>query len=1122
MKTIKPGEAQLTDFVIETHVGSNSFKRGQSYFNKNLVKQSEFHERNLQFTAKVQGSLKKPYDTSLELESNGQNTYKIISSECSCPVGYACKHVAALAFKGRSFLYASVVREADIKAVNNPEPFAITSKLNNWEKELNRLYDQEPEIEKLRLGLLFELVIVDQYNRFSNLFNANPLLKPVIKLGIRPASWNPINNKWVVGEINWKNIRYPEKRFNEKQQEFLCDLWMLYMSADSNYSYSYYNERYLFLDDFNNSQLLTFLLYGQDVGVTFINGNKKREIMTIFRQASATLTLDKTKNGDLSVNNKIYIDNQLIPVERIGFIGVPATMVYVWSGDKAKYKLSSIELVKLDNAISEPVIDAIKENRTTIVPKEDIARFTSIQYPKLARKLEVRKNHKLDIELPKLYEPKLSLNVKYHEAGYLVLNWAWVYRVGNQTFNLPLYEELLNSAVTRVESSEKIILKKVETICNSLSNLIEVLDHGVIRLASSTILKGSDMIAFLANILPQVEQLSDLQIQIANKLPDFLEFTDKPTIEIGMNESSTTNDWFDLSVVIKLNEEEVPFNELFTALVDNEDFLILKSGSYFRLDHPELDKLHKLIIEARSLQDKPSDNLRLSPFQASLWEDLVQLGIISHQADAWNRSVKGLLDLEYIPKVPVPKNLNAELRQYQLEGYQWLYFLWEHSLGGILADDMGLGKTLQTIALILKMKADTLTKNRRPVLIVAPTSVAVNWESELKRFAPSLKIHYQQTTINDSKELKMLGCSDIVLSTYNLFRLNFEIYEKVQWSALVLDEAQFVKNHQSKSYQCARKLNIPFKLALTGTPLENNLMELWSLLSITASGLFPSPKRFNDFYASPIEKEKNYEVLAQLRRRVRPLMLRRTKEQISDELPPKIEQTLELELSSDHKQIYDTYLQRERQRVLGLLGDMDKNRFMIFKSITTLRMLSLDARLVDPKKYKNITSTKLDGFFEQLEPVLSEGHKALVFSQFTSFLGLLRQELDRRQISYNYLDGSTKKRAQVLEDFKKSNKSLFLISLKAGGFGLNLTEADYCFLLDPWWNPAVEQQAVDRTHRIGQNKQVIVYRLISKGTIEEKVMALKDKKSKLFKSIFDSDSTFAAAITTEDIKALFE
>ena len=337
----------------------------------------------------------------------------------------------------------------------------------------------------------------------------------------------------------------------------------------------------------------------------------------------------------------------------------------------------------------------------------------------------------------------------------------------------------------------------------------------------------------------------------------------------------------------------------------------------------------------------------------------------------------------------------------------------------------------------------------------------------------------------------------------------------------MLDEAQFVKNHNAKVHQCARRLSAPFKLAITGTPMENNLMELWSLLSITAPGLFPRPQPFTDYYRRPIESGQDPERLATLRRRMKPMMLRRTKDQVASDLPPKQEQTLGLALVAKHRKIYETRLARERQKVLGLLGDFERNRFEIFRSLTMLRQLSLHAGLVDEADLA-IASAKVDYLTEQLPKLVAEGHSALVFSQFTGFLALLRDSLDAAGIEYCYLDGSMSSTSTAERDqtVHGRQRPVFLISLKAGGFGLNLTEADYCFLCDPWWNPAAEEQAVDRAHRIGQTRPVNVYRLVSAGTIEEKVVALQERKRKLFNSVIDDGDMFGTAITESDIREM--
>ncbi len=396
-----------------------------------------------------------------------------------------------------------------------------------------------------------------------------------------------------------------------------------------------------------------------------------------------------------------------------------------------------------------------------------------------------------------------------------------------------------------------------------------------------------------------------------------------------------------------------------------------------------------------------------------------------------------------------------------------------------------------------------------------------NWAAEAERFAPDLKVvPVSETVARAGRDLGELARgADAVVTSYTLLRIDFEAYAALGWSGLLLDEAQNTKNHQSKIYQCARRLPAPVKIAVTGTPLENNLMELWALLSITAPGLFPSPVKFRDFYARPIEKQGDAELLAQLRRRIRPLVKRRTKEQVAGDLPAKQEQVLEVELHPQHRKVYQTHLQRERQKVLGLIGDMNAHRFTIFRSLTLLRQLSLHAGLVDDA-HRDLASSKIDALLEHLREVAAGGHRALVFSQFTGFLSLVRERLDAEGLPFCYLDGRTRNRQAVIDRFKSGAVPVFVISLKAGGFGLNLAEADYCFLLDPWWNPATEAQAVDRAHRIGQTRNVMVYRLVARDTIEEKVMALKARKAKLFADVMDQGNIFSTALNAEDIRGL--
>jgi len=636
--------------------------------------------------------------------------------------------------------------------------------------------------------------------------------------------------------------------------------------------------------------------------------------------------------------------------------------------------------------------------------------------------------------------------------------------------------------------------------------------------AAHVLLDGMAALRFVEQVLPQLEP-AGVRVKLEGEVRDYRKTSSQPNVEIGVVQRPDSADWFDLRVKVSIDGELVPFEELFVALTEGQDFLILDTGVYFSLDRPEFNQLRELIEESKALQDHHRPELIINRFQASLWEDLTNLGVTIDQSARWEQTVRGLTDLSSIEEVEVPPTLQATLRPYQIDGFRWLCFLWAHQLGGILADDMGLGKTLQALALVCH--ARLACPEQAPFLVVAPTSVVSNWSTEAAKFAPHLRVVCltESESKRGARYTEAVAAADLVITSYALLRIDNPRLAELDWSGVILDEAQFVKNHRAKTYQCARRLTAPFKLAITGTPLENSLMDLWALLSITAPGLFPDPDRFSEYYRRPIERSKDVIRLHQLRRRIRPLMLRRTKESVAEELPPKQEQTVEVELDPRHRRIYQTHLQRERQKVLGLIEDLDRNRFTVLRSITLLRRLSLDPALVD-ESHNNVPATKTELLLEDLSELVGEGHQALVFSQFTSFLSRIRTRLADAEIPYAYLDGRTRNRDRVIQQFRDKVASVFLISLKAGGFGLNLAEADYCFVLDPWWNPAIEAQAVDRTHRIGQTKTVLVYRLVAKGTIEQKVMDLKARKKELFESVVGGEALAAAELTADEIRGL--
>ncbi|MDY3048678.1 MAG: DEAD/DEAH box helicase [Rothia sp. (in: high G+C Gram-positive bacteria)] len=790
--------------------------------------------------------------------------------------------------------------------------------------------------------------------------------------------------------------------------------------------------------------------------------------------------------------------------------------------DRPSWLTSDTELLLIP--LAEP-LDAVAESLVSgeqvTVPAADVPAFFADYYPALTRALPISTSSQ-ELELPAVRMPTLVLSVHFDEPGppfTAHTAWHWEYPL-NPTGEDSDYLRLdalgypgEDRADIRDTAHEYRVLKEVKKVRPGLPFTRHYTENWGTR-------------TLLESYLPAYEQIEGLRLDVTGPRPEFRELDEAPEIIVTVDDTRR-RDWFGLGVAIKAGDWHVAFSDVVAALAKGQTHLLLGNGQYFALDRPEFMKLQELLREAAQLTDKTGP-LEINRQQLGLWEELEELAAETQTVAAWDEQVSALLNLADHSPADLPTALQATLRPYQLEGYQWLAFLWEQGLGGVLADDMGLGKTLQTIALFLHAQEQRAEgqATRAPFLVVAPTSVLPNWVREIKRFAPSLTVVGVEESVRKSKRqlADTVAGADVVVTSYALFRLDeehyFEMGSQQTFEGLVLDEAQFVKNAKTKAHRAARDLPARVKIAVTGTPMENNLMELWSMFSIVAPGLFPSARAFKDLYATPIESGEETKALSRLRRRIRPLMKRRTKELVAGDLPEKTDMRIDVPLAPAHRKAYDTHLQRERQKILGLLEDMDKNRFTIFQSLTTLRRLALDASLIDAEGYSGVESSKLDYLEENLPEIIHDGHRALIFSQFTGYLKKIAARLSDLGIPYLYLDGATRNRGELLEEFEAGSSPVFLISLKAGGFGLNLTSADYCFIMDPWWNPAAEQQAVDRVHRIGQTKNVMVYRLVSAGTIEEKVMELKESKAALFDAVVDEGAFFASQLTAAQIRDL--
>ncbi|WP_339897386.1 DEAD/DEAH box helicase [uncultured Gilvimarinus sp.] len=562
--------------------------------------------------------------------------------------------------------------------------------------------------------------------------------------------------------------------------------------------------------------------------------------------------------------------------------------------------------------------------------------------------------------------------------------------------------------------------------------------------------------------------------------------------------------WFEFALALPIADKgSLDTTEVIDQWLEQgaPDELILALGDeWVRIDTRPLHTIRDLVTDLynRKQLNKP---IKLAAFQAAQLQELPELD--ERKAPLTRALLKQLQDFSGIAPVKPSKHLNAELRPYQQEGLNWLVFIHQYHLGGILADDMGLGKTLQTLALLQHLKDQGQLKH--PAMIVAPTSLTGNWLHEAARFTPGLK-----TTLihgpNRAEAFKAIAKSDVVITTYPLLPRDKKHYVKRRFSVVVLDEAQAIKNPTTQTAQQVRTLNAETRLCLTGTPLENHLGELWSLVDFVLPGLLAGRKSFQQQFRTPIEQHGDTDKQQRLARRVAPFMLRRTKSQVVKELPAKTEMLQYVELQGQQRALYESIRVSMQKRIRELVArqGIARSHIQFLDALLKLRQASIDPRLVKLDKASGIKEhAKLDWLNEHLPQLLEEGRNILVFSQFTQLLSLIEADLKAQKIPYSKLTGQTRKRQEAIDSFQGGKTRVFLISLKAGGSGLNLTAADVVIHMDPWWNPAVENQATDRAHRIGQKKPVFVYKLVAADTVEERIQQLQREKQSLADSLFD-------------------
>jgi non-specific serine/threonine protein kinase len=728
----------------------------------------------------------------------------------------------------------------------------------------------------------------------------------------------------------------------------------------------------------------------------------------------------------------------------------------------------------------------------------------------LSKEYEVQFGN-LQKEEVKNIEPKMQLLLK-EKGEYLIFEPVYTYNdyrilpTDKEKVLLPFQDKLL--IISRNLEAEDVLIEKIQALHSAF---IKPNNNNTLALKGAEVLKNNWFFLF-------IDAAKEMNVPVSgfDTLKNYRFNTSRPSTKIFI---SSNTDWFDAKVEIEFGGQKVTIADVKKALANKQQFVPLEDGTLGILPEDWIRKYSLLFKVGEGKQD----NMKLSKFQFSVIEDLY------NQRDEEELFVQ--LEEKYdklrynyeIKKIPTPEHLSSILRPYQESGFQWLNYLTEVKWGGILADDMGLGKTVQALSFMHHLKA---TNKKLKALVVCPTTLMFNWQNEIKKFTPELSfyVHHGGARLRDDLKQKK---ADVIITTYGTLRSDVKEFIELELDYVVLDESQAIKNPASKVTKAACLLKAKNRLCLSGTPLQNNTFDIFAQMNFLNPGMLGSQEFFKSEFAVPIDRFGEKVQKDHLRKLLYPFILRRTKEQVAKDLPEKQEMVLFCEMGDEQRKIYDAYRNDFRDKIMGVVQDVgiQKSQLTILQGLMKLRQICDSPAIVkeiDGEKYPNV-SVKLEELGREISENISN-HKALVFSQFLGMLALIKQRLKDLDINYEYFDGSSSaaERERAITRFQNDEDCrVFLISLKAGGVGLNLTAADYVYIVDPWWNPAVEQQAIDRTHRIGQTKNIFAYRMICTDTVEDKILKLQEKKRKLASDLITDDEGFVKSLTKEDVEYLF-
>ena len=1030
---------------IRMHTSVNDYSRGVSYFKQHKVTKClvkvQTHDE-LVIEGITLGTYADKYTQSITItKSNGLN----ISGSCSCPVGYNCKHVVAVCLE---YTENGRMKMKLISPVNE---------LENW----FHTFQSEQKREKINED--------EEYFITYRLFSTN-------KNRSKDA-------------LQFYKSRYLKNKSLSKGQ----------LLQDHQFSRSYYNQDIKDEADEKIADLVRNLVFESYNTSMSFEGKFGAILLQEILETKRCYYNDNTQalclepqviqpKFDFEFHKDTYTIKSDISKKYVVFKTQPSYILDIEANKVCEFDF--------DAELYEKLLKAPK------IPKEDIAkvcRFMSEEIPHLQIQTPKGLQTKI-IDAQAIAQIHLSANsfkVDFNYDGYVV-------KYAPRQEKSFLYEEDQKVEIRRDLAFEESAKKMIEGFGFDIS----MLDSDLwVQLNDAKRQQQLEVFREFENThLPKLEE-EGWYIKNLNSFE--MKFEQNTEIIV---ESEEKNDWFSLSFNLEFDGMVQPLAPLVASIIqefDNfeamPDVVNIEVGEnhFVTLQTKQISPIIKTLLELMDKKDK-DDTLRISAYDAHMLSTF-DAGVIWKGSREILELSQKLKNFKGIQKVTPPKNFQASLREYQQDGLNWLQFLHEFKFGGILADDMGLGKTIQTLAHVSKLKEDA--KLDKPVLIVMPTSLIANWKNEVKKFTPNLSV---LSLHGDDREERfpLVDQHDILLTTYALIVRDKEKFDTLQFSYIILDEAQKIKNPKTKMAIAIKEFRSDYRLALSGTPIENHLGELWSIFSFLMPGFLDTLSFFTKYYQTPIEKERSFSKQELLNKRIKPFMLRRTKELVASELPVKSEIIKYTQFEHRQSGLYESIRIAMEEKVRQAVANkgIASSHITILDALLKLRQVCCDPSLLKLNEAKKVKeSAKLVLFLDLIEELLSENKKILVFSQFTSMLAIIEEKMKSKKISYTKLTGSTRNREKAIEEFTSGKVDVFLISLKAGGVGLNLVEADTVIHYDPWWNPAVENQATDRAYRIGQTKAVFVYKLIVENTIEQKILELQKKKQVIQDGIYDEN-----------------